>query len=179
MGRGGGSTERGWRRGLERGGGGEGSAWPCRSRSRSVRPLVLWKGRACAAPRGEGKWWSLGWGEGEREVRIRGSARVPGLGAEPSVHFAVRARRGWRQKAARPPGPFGSPCDVGGVVDGNGVRGPPGDRSASRAVRWGRVGCCVLGAGRSKSQSLGRSLALQLSVVQRVQGVHFCTSAMG
>lgn len=70
---------------------GEGSAWLCRSRRRSVRPLVLGEGRACAAPRGEGKWWSLGWGGGGRA----GSSN-------PRPHARVWAGSGAVRRALRP-----------------------------------------------------------------------------
>lgn len=83
---------------------GEGSAWLCRSRRRSVRPLVLGEGRACAAPRGEGKWWSLGWGgEGEREVQIRGPTRGSGLGAEPCGALRPSCRVGAARPASKSP----------------------------------------------------------------------------
>lgn len=85
---------------------GEGSAWLCRSRRRSVRPLVLGEGRACAAPRGEGKWWSLGWG-GRASGKFKSAAPRAGLGwersrAEPSVLPAGWAQRGRPQKAPQP-----------------------------------------------------------------------------
>lgn len=93
---------------------GEGSAWLCRSRRRSVRPLVLGEGRACAAPRGEGKWWSLGWGGGGRagSSNPRPHARVwAGSGAvrsPPSFLPGGRSAAGLQKPRSPFPDPDGA-----------------------------------------------------------------------
>lgn len=135
--------------GLEEGvgiGGGGGGVRVAAPLPEPLGPSARARGRpGLRCPTWGGEVVEFGGGGGEREVRIRGSARVAGLGAEPSALPALWARRGWQQNAAQPPSPFPSPCDVGGAVGGNGTRGPRGSFT-SRAVQWGRAGCCVLGA---------------------------------
>lgn len=164
---------------------GEGSAWLCRSRRRSVRPLVLGEGRACAAPRGEGKWWSLGWG-GRASGKFKSAAPRAGLGWErsrtespPSFLPGGRSAAGLK----KPRSPFPDPRNVGSAVGDNGMRGDPRALTLPEPCGGaGRDAVCrehsLQGFGHS-TQSLGHSPALQLPVVQRAQGVRFCLSTTG
>lgn len=164
---------------------GEGSAWLCRSRRRSVRPLVLGEGRACAAPRGEGKWWSLGWG-GRASGKFKSAAPRAVLGWErsraespPSFLPGGRSAAGLK----KPRSPFPDPRNVGSAVGDDGMRGDPRALTLPEPCGGaGRDAVCrehsLQGFGHS-TQSLGHSPALQLPVVQRAQGVRFCLSTTG